>query len=198
MFGLAGGLVSAQSVVSGEYEDLVLAVSRDGVLTGYFNQGTGDDGRGNPRFSCTFFMRGTSEGSGRYEVTTWHPAFPDEVIMGELILSESDGRRSVMLRLHGEHGGCWNVAPMLKDDEGVEFELTKEGKWESLRMVASARAYFHASANARSRQRSYVVKNDLVRVMRISDGWAEVAYVAPGGNASQGWLQDKDLYPIAP
>lgn len=195
---LITGLAAGQKIVSGEYEDLVLGVAKDGILTGYFSQGTGDDGSGNPRFTCTFVMRGSSEDGGRYEVVTWHPAFPDEVITGEVMLSESGGRISITLRLHGEHGGCWNVAPLLKEDEGVEFELTRQGEWESLRMISATRAYFYSSADARRRGRSYIVKNDPIRVIRSSGNWVEAMYVGTGGKVSRGWLQAKDLYPIEP
>lgn len=193
---LLAGAAAGQVVVSGEYEDLLLAVGKDGVLTGYFHQGTGDDGKGNPRFTCTFFIRGSSEDGGRYELRTWHPAFPDEVISGELTFSDADGRKAVNLRLHGEHGGCWNVAPVLKEDDGVDFELTKTGDWQSLRMVSANRAYFHTSADAKTRGRGYVVKNDVVRAVRMSGDWVEAVFIGKDGKTSRGWLQAKDFYSI--
>jgi hypothetical protein len=195
---LASGLAAGQSIVSGEYEDLVIGVSKDEGLTGYFSQGTGDDGRGNPRFTCTFLIKGNSDDGGRYEIKTWHPAFPEDVVAGEMTLSQAEGRTAVTLRLFGEHGGCWNVAPMLKEDEGVEFELTKRGDWDTIRMISASRSYFHASADAKSRGRSYVVKNDPVRVLRASGDFVEAIFVASGGKTSQGWLPAKDLYPMEP
>ena len=68
-------------------------------------------------FSC--YRTQTDE--GRYEIKTWHPIAPDEVIEGEITTVENDGEKAVRVKLDGEHGGCWNVAPMLSDDEGVNM-----------------------------------------------------------------------------
>lgn len=182
------------AVRSGDYDGLLIGVDKSGVLTGYFNQGTGDDGKGSPRFTCTFFIRGTPAGEGRFEIRTWHPGFPAEAVEGELRATENDGKPGVNLRLFGEHGGCWNVAPVLKEEEGLDLELAYRGEWTAIRIVSSARAYFHDSPNVKAKRSAYLVKGDPVKVLFESEGWLEVVFLGPSQRSARGWLLAKDLY----
>jgi hypothetical protein len=194
----AAAIQAQQRITAGVYESLILAVESDGTLTGYFKEGTGDDGKGNPRFSCIFFFRGEAKAEELFEVRTWHPAFPDEVIDGELRRSELGGKPAVNLRLFGEHGGCWNVAPALKDEEGVDFELTTRGTWKSMRMVSAERAYFHSSADPKARQRAYVVKNDIVFVFDKKGDWMDVQFLSGSGKPTRGWMPTTVFYGLDP
>lgn len=191
--------IAAQSAIeSGNYGSLNIAVDGKGVLTGHFREGTGDDGKGNPRFVCSFFIRGQRVDEGRFEIKTWHPEFPDEVIDGEVTASETDGRKGLTMRLDGEHGGCWNVAPVLKEPEGVEFDLIKALNSTSVRMVASPKAYFHASASTKAKQRAFVVKNDSVSVIAVKGDWAEVVFSGDAGKETRGWMPISSFYKIEP
>ncbi len=198
----AAGILSistlAQSVVSGDYDSLRLAADSDGVLTGYFRETTGQDEKGNPRFTCTFILRGERVGDGLYKVHTWHPEWPDEVIEGELVPVASEGRRSVKLKLFGEHGGCWNVAPMLKDEEGVDFDLTEERKWMAVRMVSADRSYFHSSADAKAKQKAYVVKNDPVAIYATNGQWVDAEFLGDSGRRTRGWILTATLHADRP
>ncbi|MBK9162850.1 MAG: hypothetical protein IPM21_02870 [Acidobacteria bacterium] len=117
----------SQAIKSGEYGSLLIGVAADGTLTGHFRETTGMDENGRPRFTCSFVIRGETGDDGFYRIKTWHPEFREEVIEGELSFVEMDGRSGLRIKLEGEHGGCWNVAPMLKEDEGVDFDLTSPG-----------------------------------------------------------------------
>lgn len=201
VFWLGGAVcsVEAQSaVVSGDYDGLMIGVDSKGRLTGYFDQGTGDDGKGNPRFTCRFVIFGMPSGEGRYEIRTWHPAFADDLIDGELTATEISGKRGINIRLFGEHGGCWNVAPVLKDEEGLDLELTEPGDWESVRMIASAKAFFHTAADAKTKQKAFVVKNDVVKLLNVKGDWAEVAYTSKTGRSTAGWILAASLYAAEP
>lgn len=185
-------------IVSGEYETLVLAVDGQGELTGYFDEGTGDDGKGNPRFTCSFFVYGARQTDGVYKIKTWFPGYADEVIDGELKFSEKDGKKLVNLHLNGEHGGCWNVAPVIKEAGGVDYELTRAEKWTGVRVVRAAKSFFYAAADAKKPLKTFVVKNDFVRILQTKGDAAEVVYTNANGKRTRGWIKTKDFYSIAP
>jgi hypothetical protein len=178
--------------LSGNYEGLMIGIDPDGHLTGYFDQATGDDGKGNPRFTCRFLIRGEEAGGGRYKILTWHPASPDEVIEGEL--RSLDAGRSLNIRLFGEHGGCWNVSPELKADAGVDMDLSEAGEWKAVRVVSAEKAYFHRSANNRNKLRSFLVRKDTVGVLNTKGAWLEVTFTAPNGRKTTGWMRASVFY----
>lgn len=184
----------AQAVVtSGSYDSLLLAVDQKGELTGYFYETTGMDEKGRPRFTCAFLVYGTQADEGRYEIKTWHPIAPDEVIEGEITTVENDGEKAVRVKLDGEHGGCWNVAPMLSDDEGVQYELSSVSNWESVRLAASSKVYFHRTADKKTRLKTYIVRNDVVRIYKSSGDWADAEFINKDGKSVRGWLLLADL-----
>lgn len=186
-------------IVSGAYDALIVAVNAQGELTGYFDEEAGDDGKGNSLFSCSFFIRGTKQSDGIYKIMTWYPGYSgDEVIDGELKISESNGKKAINLHLNGEHGGCWNVEPSIKEKGGINYELTKAENWMSVRVVSAVKTYFYASAEAKMPQKSFVVKNDVVRVLQTKGDAAEVNFVNNRGKTTKGWIKIKDFYAIVP
>ncbi|MEZ5426144.1 MAG: hypothetical protein R2747_07765 [Pyrinomonadaceae bacterium] len=202
IFLLAAGVgVRAQkktAIASGNYGSLVLGVDPEGVLTGYFMEGTGDDGNGNPRFTCAFFIRGEKRKDGGFDVETWYPEDPADVIKGELKPADAGGKTGVNLHLDGEHGGCWNVAPMLKEDGGVDFEMTSAGSWESIRVVSPARVYLFKSSGAKAPQKIYLVKGDVVRILQTKGDRAEISYTNDKGRTTNGWMETGDFFPLFP
>lgn len=197
VFVAAHSIVSAQKkseIVSGEYEGLILAIDPHVELTGYFDEGTGDDGKGNPRFTCSFFIHGARQSDGSYKISTWYPDNAgNEIIDGELKLTAN----GVNLHLNGEHGGCWNVAPVLKEAGGVDYKLTSAEKWQRVRVIRAEKSFFYASPNAKTPQKSFLVKNDAVRVLQTKGGAAEVIFVSAKGKTTKGWVKAKDFYLIS-
>lgn len=186
----------SEKIASGDYGSLIIAVNAKDELTGYFDERTGDDGHGRPRFSCAFFIYGEKQPDGTFRISTWYPGLAeDEVITGKLKYS---GKARVNIKLDGEHGGCWNVAPSLKEKEGVDFDLESAGRWEGVRMIAPSKAYFFMSPQAGAPQKIYVVRNDAVRVLSIKGEWAEVGFVGANGRTTKGWMKDENFYSIKP
>lgn len=187
------------SIASGDYDSMMIAVDSKGELTGYFNEGTGDDGSGHPRFSCTFFIYGEKQVGGDYRIFTWYPGEPgSDIVAGTLRLVGKGSKTRVNLWLEGEHGGCWNVAPGLKEEGGVDYELTTPAKWEGIRVISPARAYFFMSPEAKAPQKIFVVKNDPVRIVSLKGDWAEVSFTNDSGKTTQGWVKSSDFYPVKP
>jgi hypothetical protein len=186
-------------IVSGTYDSLLIAVDAKGGLTGYFDEGTGDNGRGRPQFTCTFFISGDKQPDGSYRISTWHPGVKeDEVVQGVLKFSGKSGKTSVNMRLDAEHGGCWNVAPALKEKVGIDFDLDSSAKWEGIRMIAPNRAWLFISPEAGAPQKIYVVKNDAVRILSETGEWAEISFVNAARQTTRGWLKNESFYPIKP
>lgn len=181
-------------IASGEYGSLVLGVDLKGRLTGYFFEATGVEDNGRPRFTCSFLLQGNRGGGDAYDVITWHPNSPAEVISGRL-MPVGDG---IELKLDEPHGGCGNVAPDLSSDEGQSFELTKAGTWTAVAMVRSPKAYFHTEADTRSRGKAFVVRGDMVVILRKAGGWADIAFTNSAGRETRGWIKLDDLYPDEP
>lgn len=187
-----------EKIVSGDYENLVIGVNTKGELTGYFNESTGVDDEGNPRFTCAFFIYGAKETGGIYKIKTWFPEYPEDVIEGELKFVEVGVKDGVNIKLDGEHGGCWNVAPVLKDEKGLDFSLSSEGDWESVRLVSPKKVWLFKSIDAGAPQKIFVDKNDAVKVFQTKDGWAEVRYASPTGRTAYGWMKTSDFYALEP
>lgn len=193
--------VSAQEkakIVSGDYDTLILGINPGGELTGYFNESTGVDDEGNSRFNCTFFIYGAKETGGVYKIKTWFPESPEEVVEGELKYKKSLGNHGVNIKLKGEHGGCWNVAPTLKDEEGLDFTLNSKGNWEGIRIISSKRVYLFKSVDAGAPQKIFVDKNDIVKVFQTNGDWAEIRYASPNGRNAYGWMKISDFYALEP
>lgn len=198
-FAVSASAQERGKIASGSYDSLMLAVNAQGELTGYFDEGTGDDGHGHPRFTCTFFIYGEKQVGNAYKVSTWYPGVAeDEVITGTLKLVGKGAQAKVNLHLDGEHGGCWNVAPGLKERAGVDFELDSPATWEAIRIISPAKSYFFISPEAKAPQKIFVVKNDPVRVLSLKGEWAEVSYAGESGKTTQGWMKLSEFFPVKP
>src|SRR5918912_1911545 len=175
---------------SGVYDSLVIGVDdKSGVVTGYFEEGTGWDERTkSPMFLCTFFLYGKLQGDS-YPITTWYPG-ASESIKGQLKFMSVDGFMNSYINLDDEPGGCAMAHPFSKDG-GSDLRLDNPGKWSSVRGVATARAYFHKAPDARTREKSFVVKNDAVRVFKTENGWVEAEFGTD--KVVRGWLKEADL-----
>ncbi len=191
-------IVAQQTIRSGDYGSLVIGANEKGKLTGYFNESTGLNDKGRPQFTCSFLIVGESGDGESISVKTWHPVMGGEVINGTLSTYERDGKTGVNLKLDSNHGGCANVAPTLKDDEGQDFSLTTAGTWYEVRMISAAKSFFYTKADIRSKGKAFVVKNQVVRVFDEQGVLAQATYVNDSGKSTRGFLKTDDLYSIEP
>jgi hypothetical protein len=178
----------AAPVVSGDYGGFLVGVDRYGSLTGYFESSTG---RG--QFSCIFFVSGKVGGLAD-RVDTWFPGDrdPQEVIHGVLEQVTSDGKPAIRLKLEEEHGGCWNVQHFASDSS--TFAVTEQGSWESVRIVASKKAYFYDDPSSPKPRKAYVVTGNALRVFETRDAWVRAEYVGPESQRTRGWVLERDLF----
>jgi uncharacterized protein YecT (DUF1311 family) len=181
----------SQKGFSGSFEPVVIGVDNDsGKLTGFYKNHTGWDDRYNaPKFSCVFYISGKLTGE-MYHITTWYPG-ESESIEGSLRFLGVRNNTKIRIKLNDEHDGCWNVAPLLDEENGVEYSLDNRGKWHSVR-VAADKAFFHSSPNPKTKRRAYVIKYDGLRVLDTQAGWVKAEF---GTNRiTRGWIKESDLF----
>lgn len=194
------GCLQAQ-VVSGDYEGLLIGVDpSSGTVTGYYENFTGfDQATGKPRFSCIFYLRGSTNGSPPYTIDTWFPADKkrEDVITGSLTTAESNGTAVLKIKLPKEHGGCWNVQHFA-DDDGASFQHDATGKWVAIRVVSAQKAHFRDDADDTKKRKAYAVKGDPIRVYESRPGWVYAGFRTPDGKTTTGWIREAELFPADP
>jgi hypothetical protein len=185
---------------SGVYDSLLIGVDeKSGLVTGYFEESTGwDEQTKSPRFTCAFFLYGKLQGDV-YQITTWYPGLPHvpnvpDKIKGRLKFVTVNGLQKAHVKLEEEPGGCGMAHPFMPD--GGDFELSTPGAWSSVRLVSARRAYFHQAPDARTKEKTFVVRNNAVRVYKVQNGWAEAEF--GGDKIFRGWLKESDLFAMSP
>lgn len=173
-------------LVSGQYEQLMLAVDAQGKVTGYFREEQGDV----PAKSCVFFLLGTARAHAAIPVSTWN----EDVFAGTLKAE----RHGVQLTIeHGrEHPGCGLVLlPQIA--RGLELDRVADAKWSELRRVIQPRVHFHTSPDPSSAQPAFVVSGDVVGVLERQGEWLRVEYRGKQG-MTRGWVRTKHTTELRP
>jgi hypothetical protein len=176
---------------SGWYDELLIGIDQNkGVITGFYDSGTGwDEEAKGPRFVCSFYLYGEMRGDS-FKIITWWPGDDrNDSINGDLTFN-ADG--SVSVRLENEHGGCWNVNHFADKDRPSNHALDKPGSWTSIRLVKVRRAYFHSKPNEQTQKRAYLTKDNVIRVFSQMPEWVLAEY--GDKKISRGWIKESDLY----
>ncbi|AZE90647.1 hypothetical protein [Pseudomonas orientalis] len=157
---------------SGKYEGLMLAVTPQQQIEGFYLEAMGE---GVTR-SCSFFLQGKPEA-----LTTWREvAYPGSVAASAdgVTLTVEQGR---------QHPGCINVL-MPEIATGLELSQTARKKWIALVTVAAEKAYLLKTPGAKATKRPYIVRNDVVGVLAFKDGWAQVEFINADERSFTGWI----------
>lgn len=177
--GAAPVLAGNPGFKSGQYETLMLAVTPDHRIEGYYSE---ELGQGVTRH-CTFYLQGKIDDTASTPVTTWlDEAFPGTVAPVEngVTLTVERGR---------EHPGCPSVL-MPEITTGLELSQTASKPWIGLVTIAADKAYLLKAAGGKTAKRPYIVKEDVVGVLAYKEGWARVEYINPHGRSFIGWIRD--------
>ncbi|MGB7923920.1 MAG: hypothetical protein WCF57_11805 [Pyrinomonadaceae bacterium] len=186
--------------ISGNYDnELMIGVDeKSGLLTGYFETGTGwDESTKSPRFVCAFFIYGKSQADA-YQITAWHPDGMEATIKGRLKFLTVGGVAKAHIKLDELPGGCGMANPSLAQDAGSELSLSIPARWTSVRAVSAKSAFFHRAPNPRAKEKAYVVRGDAVRVFKVQPGWVEAEFATDTGKKVRGWLKESDLFDLNP
>ncbi len=192
MFGLliaACGPVpaTAASSTSGRYEQLALAVGRDGSITGKYGD---QQGQGATK-TCTFALAGRLDASGTGPVTAWAGG---RALRGRMVARGDE----VQLTMPGaqDFPGCGLVLPP-QIKEGLAHSKISSVPWTSMRIVSAPRARLHPKPGVVS-GRSYVVRGDIVGVRAQRGTQLAVDYVSPAGRVTSGWIAAAETAPLTP
>ncbi|HYQ23809.1 MAG TPA: hypothetical protein VER16_10435 [Stenotrophomonas sp.] len=178
--GVAAPACAAGSApVSGQYETLMLAVTPEHTVEGYYFEELGE---GVTR-KCAFFLQGRIGTAAATKVTTWSgPVFPGSVT------PTADGVNLVVER-GTEHLGCGSV--MYPDiDKGLDLARTADRKWIGLLTVSAEKAYLQKARGGTAAKGPYIVARNVVAVLAYQDGWAQVEYINADAKSFIGWIRD--------
>jgi hypothetical protein len=167
----------------------MLAVAPDGLVQGHYLESQGDK----PAKRCSFLLRGRS-GGPTTNIESWSRSAG--VLPGTLV-ARGDG---VSLAIPGgrDHDGCGLVLPPLVD-RGLELSKVAEGSWRQLLRVREPRLWFRAEPAASAPRSGYVVRGDVVGVLRALPGWTSAEFVDRNtGRRKRGWLESAGLDPLDP
>ncbi len=162
---------------SGKYEGLMLAVTPQHQVEGYYAQELGE---GVTR-SCAFYLQGQPQA-----LTTWLDAsYPGSVAPSSdgVTLTVEQGR---------QHPGCMSVL-MPEIATGLELTQTAKAQWIGLVTVSADKAYLLEEPGADAAKRPYIVKDDVVGVLAFKDGWAHVEFTNAKDHTYTGWIS-QDQY----
>lgn len=170
-------LAGAAPLHSGKYEGLMLAVTPDHQVEGYYSETMGE---GVTR-GCAFYLQGKPGA-----LTTWlDQAYPGKVV------ASSDGV-TLTVEQGRQHPGCINVL-MPEIATGLDLTQTANKKWISLVTVSADKAYLLKNPGVKAAKRPYIVKNDVVGVLAFKDGWAQVEFINADDRSFTGWIS-QDQY----
>ncbi|KAA8694995.1 Uncharacterized protein ALO80_00284 [Pseudomonas caricapapayae] len=171
---------------SGKYEQLMLAVTPEQQLEGYYSETRGE------AFSCAFYLQGKVEAGKGAAVSSWlDDAYPGT------IKASSDG---VVLTIGQgqQHPGCMNVL-IPEIATGLDLSLTASKQWIGLVTVTADKAWLQKTANAKATRGAYIVKDDVVGVLAFKDGAAQVEFINADDRSFVGWIgQDQYARLAAP
>lgn len=174
--------------VSGRFEQLDVAVAKDGALTASYRE---DQGVGVVK-SCAFRLSGKLDGSGRGTVKAW--ASGSRVLAGRI---EVRGDAAV-LSVPGarDFPGCGMVL-LPEIDKGIEFTKTGPAAWTSLVQIAAPRAMLRPTPASQPR-RAYLVQRDIVGVTGRQGNLLSVEFHSVEGRTSKGWVLASDTAALLP
>ncbi|TFY94542.1 hypothetical protein DYL61_08705 [Pseudomonas nabeulensis] len=176
-------MAGSTALHSGKYEGLMLAVTPDRQVEGFYSE---EMGEGVTR-SCAFYLQGKPGA-----LTTWlDDAYPGSVTPSSdgVTLTVAQGR---------QHPGCINVL-MPEIATGMDLSQTANTKWIGLVTVSADKAYLLKKPGVKATKRPYIVKDDVVGVLAFKDGWAQVEFINADERSFTGWIsQDQFRRLVAP
>ncbi|MCL2891545.1 hypothetical protein [Brenneria tiliae] len=177
----------AKPLLSGVYENLFLAVSPLGAITGYYHE---EMGEGTTR-SCEFALTGQASKDGYSEIISWS----DAIRPGTLKTSQ-DGI-TLTVPQGQQHAGCINVM-MPQIDSGLDLEKNFDTHWIQLVQITDNKAILHIDPKETANPHGYVVKNDVVGIITQQSGWSLVEYISDERKSTRGWIEDKQFKTLTP
>lgn len=176
----------APALHSGKYEALMLAVTPEHQVEGFYAEERGEG----TTFSCAFYLQGKVEAGKPSAVSTWS----EEVYPGSVEAS-ADGV-TLTVEKGQQHPGCMNVL-MPDIATGLDLTQTASKKWIGLVTVLADKAFLQKTPQASAGKRPYIVKNDVVGVLAYKNGWAQVEFINDQDRSFTGWISQDQYAKLA-
>lgn len=182
-------------LASGIYGDLTLAVDKpNGLVSGYFESEGGGDGQGASDWSCNFYFYGKIDAEGRAAISALAYSLSTrqfDLTSGEVLPERSpSGARAIRIRLNEYPPGCARGQDFSEDSPQIGLDEARSSR--EFRLIMSEKAKFYSDPDATRPEGRYVVRGDVVDVIKKKDAFVKVNYRGINGVAT-GWLKDSDL-----
>lgn len=180
-------LAATSTLQSGKYEALMLAVTPEHQVEGYYSEQMGE---GVSR-SCTFYLQGKVEAGRKAALVTWLDAsYPGSLEATATGVNLTIGKGQ-------QHPGCISVmTPEIAT--GLELTRTASKKWVILVTVTADKAYLQKAPDAKAGHRAYLVKDDVVGVLGFNKGWAQVEFINDKDRSFSGWISQDQYAKLTP
>jgi hypothetical protein len=163
---------------SGVYEHLSLSVSANGEISGYYNAEQGYR-------ACRFFLHGKIQPSSTPLESWSDQKYPAEI----RFISDN-----ILLKVTGEHPGCSVVGnAAIFSAEGATLDRELATDWIGLGVIEKDRASLHSAPAKIKSTRAYLIKSDVVGILKTMPDWTFIEYYRPGRPSVRGWLKSSDL-----
>jgi hypothetical protein len=182
-------------IIPGYYEGLMLAVDKEGHVTGYFEQTIGV---GVTR-TCAFFLKGQVAGDTQVNILAWSGPWrgPEDRALNGLLKANAE---SVYLKIKGadeELAGCIaNMGSFIS--AGTDFQREYKTQWTHIKMVNRDRAYIYSEPALKKKTNAYFIKGDAVGIVSDTPEWVQVFYPRFEKSAIKGWLKRSDVDDLKP
>ncbi|MFJ4153500.1 hypothetical protein ACIPZF_01645 [Pseudomonas sp. NPDC089752] len=172
---------------AGQYEALMLAVTPDRKVEGFYSEELGE---GVSR-RCAFYLQGQLNDAERTQVTTWRrEAYPGSIA----ITSDSI---SLTVPRGQEHPGCMSVlGPMIST--GLTLSRIASKPWIGLVTVSADKAYLQKTRSGQAGNGPYIIKGDVVGVLAYEAGWAKVEFPGTDDRSHIGWIRQDQYSRLQP
>jgi len=174
--------LSAQALHSGQYEQLLLAVTPDGYVEGHYY----DEMPGATRITCSFSMSGPVDAMGHATLVTRAPTG----FTGKL-QADGDGV-AFSVAAATEMPGCGMLLPP-EINSGLALSLVEPKQWIGMARVKEPRAHLYQTPQEQAAHARYLVRADVVGLLACTASWCQVEFISKSGDSHLGWVKQQHL-----
>lgn len=182
-----------RDVVAGIYNNVSLAISND-TITGSFEYYE----KWNPQIKdyenvCLFFFYGIYS-SDTINIKVKWPG-DDSLIKGKIFMSKNPSTLKIILNEQPNGFAAFDL-----ENDGYSSNLITAKQWSGIRLVSAQKVYLRPTEQSNNTGKLiYIVKNDIVKVLKRNNANFFVEYSSPRtGKSYFGWINQTDLYDINP
>lgn len=172
-----------QPFKSGIYEQVLLAVTPENTVEGYYFE----ENTSGPSIKCSFglYSEINKNNLSKIPVVT----VSTDSFAGT-IEKTADGIKLTIPE--EEHPGCGMlIQPEIKT-EGVEYSLTEKKDWIGLVTISSEKAYLRKTLDEKTKGKVYVVKDNTVAVIKYQGDWSYVEFLNSESKSYKGWIKKSE------